>query len=154
MRFIIFSDLHGYPNNLRKALNIHSNADAVIFLGDGINTFKTETNHLNIPVYAVKGNCDIGSNEKDTDYITYKNNKILITHGHKYHVKYSLEDIILSAKQNDCNIILFGHTHTALSKYENGLHIINPGTVSSSPNPTYAILDITDKGIISNIVNI
>lgn len=46
----------------------------------------------------------------------------------------------------------FGHTHSALSMYEDGLYVLNPGSCGGYM-ASYGIIDITDKGeIITNTV--
>ena len=53
-------------------------------------------------------------------------------------------------------IALCGHTHIPDILYENGIYLVNPGSCSKprSSKPTYAVIDITDKGIMPVIVEI
>ncbi len=50
-------------------------------------------------------------------------------------------------------VLLFGHTHNAVTEYEDGLYIMNPGSLSGSTG-TYGTLDIVPAGIVTNIVHI
>lgn len=152
MRFLIFSDSHGQNTHIKKTLLLHPEADAIIFLGDGVESFKSSVKDVTKVIYTVKGNCDIGSNEREIDFICYNNHKIMICHGHKYNVKYGIDLLLSVAKSNECDVVLFGHTHIPFNKYIDGVYILNPGSICVSPTPTYAILDINDNGIITNTV--
>lgn len=59
-----------------------------------------------------------------------KNIKILFSHGHTFGVKYSLDRIYYKAKEIGAKIVLFGHTHCRYYSYEDGVHILNPGSAS------------------------
>ena len=154
MRFLVFSDSHGKTLHLKNAMHCHNEADAIIFLGDGIQSVKNILSSSDKPYYIVRGNCDIGSNEKDLFFIECNNHKIMFCHGHRYHVKYGLEQLISTAKINLCDIVLFGHTHIPLAKYIDNIYLLNPGTISQSPTPSYGILDITEKGVIVSTATI
>ena len=54
-----------------------------------------------------------------------------------------------AAKENNCNIALFGHTHEKYYSYEDGLHLFNPGSIGSGyGGASYGVINITDKGIL------
>ena len=48
---------------------------------------------------------------------------------------------------------LYGHTHTALEDYDDGLYLLNPGALNSW-EATYGTVDITPQGIVTNIVKL
>lgn len=159
MKIIVFSDSHGNSRNLNKVIEKHMDADMFIHLGDGEREFETlVTMYSNLKMYHVAGNCDYNSiypNELilNADF----NIKIFATHGHRYYVKYSLEAIKSTALENGCQIALFGHTHERFNSYEDGLYIMNPGSIScprDTNKPSYGIIDISKAGIMTNIVNI
>lgn len=75
-----------------------------------------------------------------------------ITHGHLYNAKVGLYTIMCAAREAKADILCFGHTHSALSMYEDGLYVLNPGSCGGYM-ASYGIIDITDKGeIITNTV--
>lgn len=159
MKIIVFSDSHGYTYNLKKAVEKHLDANLLIHLGDGQKDIETVmAEHPNIKYYHVAGNCDFGSvlpsaKTIDADY----NIKIFATHGHLYHVKYTLEYLKETARESGCNIVLYGHTHIKYNSYEDGLYILNPGSIScpkDSTKPSYAIIDISKAGIVTNIIEL
>ena len=67
-----------------------------------------------------------------------------------------LNGYLKTAKENNCDIALFGHTHIPKTVYEDGIHLVNPGSCSRAREggPTYAVIDITDKGIMPIIIEI
>ena len=56
-----------------------------------------------------------------------------------------------AARERKADILLFGHTHNALQEYDEGLYILNPGTLHGSEG-TFGIVDITPAGIVTNVL--
>ena len=79
--------------------------------------------------------------------------KILFTHGHMLGVDRSDERLLDFARASRAQVALYGHTHIARIRYENGVYLMNPGSVSKprEGGPSYGILDITPAGIVPNI---
>ncbi|MBT7122578.1 MAG: YfcE family phosphodiesterase, partial [Clostridia bacterium] len=95
-------------------------------------------------VYAVRGNCDMGSKQVEERIVTIDGVKILALHGRKQKVKYHLLALSLYAKEKEVDIALFGHTHIPTERYSDGVLLYNPGSLYDM-NPTYGIITI-DKG--------
>jgi hypothetical protein len=158
MKILVISDSHGYSGNILKVFEKVTDFDMLIHLGDGEKEFESiRSLRPNVPMYHVAGNCDYDSLHPNELVIPVDYNlKIFATHGHRYYVKYSLEAIKSSAIENHCNIALFGHTHERLEKYEDGLYIMNPGSIScprDDKKPSYGIVEISKSGILTNIVD-
>lgn len=156
MKILVISDSHGYSGNILKVLQKVTDLDMLIHLGDGEKEFENiKATYPNIKMYYVAGNCDYNSLSPNELIIPVDFNlKIFATHGHRYYVKYSLDAIKSSALENGCSIALFGHTHQRLEKYEDGLYILNPGSIScprDDNKPSYGIVEISKSGIITNI---
>lgn len=154
MRILVVSDTHGDTFTLKKAVLSQPSAEVIIHCGDG----EDQSNWLkeNFPekmVIAVKGNCDWCSNLPATEEITLEGKKIFITHGHLYNVKYTLTNLYFTAKEKNADIVCFGHTHNAISEYSDGLYILNPGSCHGY-DASYAYIDITPQGIITNIIKV
>ena len=154
MRAVVISDSHGDYTNVRRILLSQSKAEVVFFCGDGIDELETLKNSFPEKMFImVKGNCDWGTSCKTTEIFTMNGRKIMITHGHLYQVKFTYQNIINTARENGCEILLFGHTHTAYVDYMDGLYIMNPGSAHGSYG-AYGTLDITEKSIVANIVRL
>ena len=88
--------------------------------------------------------------------ITVLGKKIFYTHGHTLSVKYGIGNLLKTAKDNGCDIALYGHTHTANIVYEDGVYIVNPGSCSQprDSRASYAVIDIEKNGIMPIIVEV
>lgn len=155
MRIIAFSDSHGSIGGMLEVMEKQPSADWYVFLGDGQEEFEElKTLYPQKTFVGVRGNCDFFS-QLPSEYVIDANGvKILCTHGHNHYVKGGADYIKQSAKQIGATIILHGHTHNATVEYNNGIHLICPGSLShpAKQYPSFAWIDITDKGIASNIV--
>lgn len=157
MRIVVISDSHKRSHIIDKILLAQPEAKHVFFLGDVLEDI--EDYPLLYPqktFHTVSGNCDYFSNVPSVDTVTVAGKKILYTHGHNFYVKSGVGALSQTAKQNACDIVLYGHTHVPQILYEDGLYIVNPGSCSQSRNgpPSYAVIDITEKGIMPIIIDI
>ena len=91
---------------------------------------------------------DPAAEVQEYDKIFKENNAtlttILCTHGHRYGVKSSDGALVERALKVNARILLYGHTHEPVTRYEDGLYIMNPG---SARQGRYGMIDITPNGI-------
>lgn len=154
MRILVVSDTHGNDRNLRQAILCQPTADLVIHLGDG--EAETERARLSFPekmFLQVRGNCDWGSSLPVTGEYTAEGVKIFYTHGHAYGVKSGLYTAVCAARERRAQVLLYGHTHNAYTDYDDGLYIMNPGSLSGW-KASYGTLDITPQGIVTNVIQL
>lgn len=156
MKILVVSDTHRKFSYLIDVMQRHSNAEIVIFLGDGEEDM--EYARYAFPekaVMSVRGNCDFASSLPLSDTFTIEGYKLFFAHGHTYNVKSTQEHIIAAARGCGAHICLFGHTHCPVNTYNDGLYIMNPGSLGHPRNgmPTYGLIDISPAGISMNIVN-
>ncbi len=146
MRILVLSDSHGDVISLRMAIESEKTAEAVIFLGDGINDIEQLGSLLyNKKSIVVCGNCDSTFAPYPRKAIdVFGEKKIYCTHGYVEHVKMGVQLLKSNAISEGCDIAVFGHTHTPFTSYENGLYIMNPGSVRQN---SYGIIDIEPNGI-------
>ena len=63
-------------------------------------------------------------------------------------------NMIYTARDEKADILLFGHTHQAVTEYYDGLYLMNPGSCHGY-GASYGFIDITDKGdIVTQIVKL
>ena len=163
MRLIIFSDSHGANALMNKAisLNIDAGLDGMIFLGDGLSGAKQTANEFSLPLYAVAGNCDIGVNvaDKHTDeqLLTFDGVKVLICHGHRYHVKSGTEFAERYAQSHCADVLMYGHTHKRderyippSDEYPHAMYVFNPGSITLPDNGIYSfgLLEVKNGNIL------
>lgn len=154
MRVLVVSDSHGNEGNLRRAILAQPTAEIVIHLGDGEEEAARAKNSFPEKMFLqVRGNCDWGSNLPTEGLYEAAEVPIFYTHGHLYGVKSGLYNAVCAAREKKARVLLYGHTHRALTDYEDGLYILNPGSLGGW-KPSYGTLDLTPQGIVTNVVEL
>lgn len=160
MRIIVMSDSHGNYSSVESIVQRNTDADMFIHLGDGAKEIFTVTAkypELKPRFVQVKGNCDFSSILPDTQIIQAGTHRIFAAHGHTLNVKLSFGNIMAAASVNECDIILFGHTHCRYMHYEGGVYMMNPGSCScphDGNKPSFGCINITDSGVVMNIADV
>ncbi len=155
MRIVVISDSHRRADTVEKIIKAQTDANHIFFLGDltsDIEDLVYEYNDKNF--YIVSGNCDFNSSYSYSNIAKIGDVSIFYTHGHSFGVKGGTAHLSAAARERGCKIALYGHTHIPYISYDDGLYIVNPGSCSCSregPN-SYAVIDITEKGIIPIII--
>ncbi len=162
MKIIVLSDSHGAMIYIKKALSMHPDADAAIFLGDGGADFNALKRHFPLVSFlAVRGNNDVGlsllCDVPISDEITLEGKKIFFTHGHAYSVKRGEESVIAAARARGADILLYGHTHKKRLAYlpgennEKPLYVVNPGSIGGLGEGfehSYALISISGDNVL------
>ncbi len=145
MKLAVFSDSHGSPEKMLKAIKM-SKPDLIIHLGDSQgDTFKIKKQFPQIPLKAVRGNCDMNSNFPKSEILTLCGLKLFLTHGHLHLVKSGLSLLCAETKSLGAHAALYGHTHMADIRMEQGVYFINPGSCGYGPAPSYAEIYLDEK---------
>ena len=155
MRIVVFSDSHGDIFQAIEVVRRNEKEKTFIFLGDGADDLETlKEMYPHKEFIGVRGNCDFFCHLPDEHTMDVGGTKILCTHGHLHGVKYSSEKLAEAARKKGVTVALYGHTHKSSVTYDDGLYLVCPGSVSKPADryPTYATIDITEKGIFCNIV--
>ena len=147
-KILVFSDSHGSTFIMEKLLESPpAGLTAVFHLGDG--SEESESLMQKYPQYAyigIKGNCDFYDRDhRETVYTERGELKLMLTHGHLYGVKSSLDNVAITAAAEDVNIVLYGHTHRADDRIVKtaigNVRVVNPGSARMAE---YAIVTIDD----------
>ena len=159
MKCLVFSDSHGTVSLMKRALDIHRDAEVVFFLGDGLEDAEQlavgDTERMWI---AVRGNNDYFSTfcSKETlkvEKISIGGFTIVMTHGDIYNAKYTTGSLRGLARREGADILLFGHTHVPYEEYisdgEKPLYLFNPGSIYIEDG-SYGIIDIRDVPFFSH----
>ena len=145
MRVIVFSDSHGSTVCMREALLDHPEADMIIHLGDGERDLEKLAELTGgRRIVQVCGNCDLYSLLPANEIVDAAGVRIFCSHGHTELVKHGNQAFISKARSLGAHIALYGHTHQTVTAYDDGLHIMNPGSIRAGE---YGIIDITPSGI-------
>lgn len=157
MRILVISDAHGNDALLKKVIEREKECKTIFYLGDGATGAKIlSLDYKDKEFIILKGNNDIGEYPEEI-IKEIAGVKILATHGHRYFVKYSYDKLYFAALKNDVKLVLFGHTHKKESIYNNGVYLVNPGSLRSPYmyfDYTYAVIDIIDGKIMPIIKKI
>lgn len=128
-KWILVSDNHSETEILYDIYHQHEDADAFFHLGDS--EFKYHDTELSL-YQRVKGNMDFYPEFPETQIATSDGDRIFFTHGHLFGVNGSRLTLAQQASQNGARFAFYGHTHVARYEYINGVHVINPGSISQS----------------------
>jgi len=147
MKIFVISDIHGSNHYLNKALEAYEEekADYLLILGDELyhgprnplpedynpKEVSEKLNRYKEKIITVRGNCDSEVDQMLLEYpimsdysILFLNQKkIFATHGHIYS-----EEKLPHLSKGD--IFIYGHTHLPVAKKEDGIYILNPGSIT------------------------
>lgn len=132
MKLLIVSDTHGDVRALRRAVDIEKDANAVIFLGDGLRDAETlQDERPALRLYTVRGNCDLTLSATAGALTSFGGVLFFYTHGNLYSVKTGLTELAEAAAAREAEVALFGHTHYQTLEEHNGVILFNPGSLST-----------------------
>lgn len=152
MRILVLSDSHRNSALIHEAIKAQPTAEVVIHLGDSeVDMSAIAAQYPEKMFVCVLGNCDWGVDLPTFSVKELNGVKLFCTHGHRYGVKSGLETAKAAAREAGAQVLLYGHTHQAVTDYDNGLYILNPGALKGI-YPSYGTLDLTEQGIVSNII--
>ena len=151
IKIIVISDTHRDFDALYDIVNDNKHADMFIHLGDGEHEYDDVRNLFPEKAFLfVRGNNDWSDSPVYRTF-TYGGHKFYLTHGHSFD-RHSMHDFIAAtAKANECDVALFGHTHIPFYEIMNDVHVFNPGSASSPrgrSEPSYGVITISDSGIL------
>ena len=155
LKLVLFSDSHGNVANRADVVRLE-HPDRVLHMGDLARDAEELARQFpDIPVTYVPGNCDGRRPDlPDERRFTLEGCKILMTHGHTYHVKAGPGAAIRAARETGARLLCFGHTHEAFCEFQNGLWIVNPGAAGSLVQPTYAVAVLEEGGAVCYLSHI
>lgn len=157
MRILVISDLHRRKSNFERVMEKHPDIKKVIFLGDGVEDMEEMSAFFPDRDFTLlSGNCDFLSKYPSTVHLTVEGVKILATHGHTYNVKSTTIRLKEAAAAQGITLALYGHTHIQKSEYDDGIYLVCPGALGNSVDggPSYAIIDISPKGIMPSLMKL
>lgn len=149
IRVLLVSDTHGSLERFYRIKEKLGTIDAVFHMGDLGADAGDMGLALNAPVYAVRGNCDDPLEAKDMAFeriVTLGGLRFLLTHGHRSGGEYAL---CLRAEESHCASAFFGHTHRRFIGSQNGVLLVNPGSLSypRDGNAGCAVMEIENGDV-------
>ena len=152
--FVIISDTHRNTKPLDKIATVLAECDYIIHLGDMAGDARELMRAYPEKTYVLAGNNGFFGGESEL-VLDAEGRRIFACHGHRYGVKSGTERLVAAAKERLCDIALYGHTHEAEVREENGVLLINPGCMTAyAPHKSYCYLIVNGKKAVPTIVNL
>lgn len=148
----VFSDTHGYIENLRYFTGRLGQLDSVFHLGDCVEDAPLLAARLNSGFVSVRGNCDPWAPEPLEQVIPWDGHRILLLHGHTHMGRLALW---YKAKAENCSVVCSGHTHVASIEEYDGVLLVNPGSLSrprDGKGPSCAVLTVEPAGVSAELL--
>lgn len=144
---IVASDTHGRGDLLGELEKAYPRADLHLHCGD------LESYPRQYPRWTfVRGNNDYYADSgdmPDVRVISIGGHRIMMCHSHTFgYYRSRTKQMVETAKHNRCDILLYGHTHVSDVHEEDGVLMINPGSLRlprDGKSPSYARIVIDDN---------
>lgn len=158
MKILVMSDSHGRRDLVKKIIQKHEDTAMVLHLGDVLEDVSDMP-----PLFPdrkfvwVRGNCDVYRDDPLHTCVTVDGVTLFMAHGHSFAVHYGLTALTQEALRRGAQICLYGHTHVPCNRYQNGLYIMNPGSLSrprDSSRAGYGLIEICPEGIMTSLVTL
>ena len=155
MKFFVISDTHG---KIDKVLTIYeklTGLDGIIHLGDVAGDVRRLAQATGREIISVSGNNDGFFGRDDFHILDTEYGKILLTHGHRQHVKSGLQKLKYRTMELECRAVLFGHTHLPVFTESTGIYFVNPGSLTypaDGSGGSYAIVNTSKDEFSASIV--
>ena len=146
-KIAVISDTHGSIENIRMFLPRLKGVDALYHLGDHAEDAPDLARILNCGFVSVCGTCDPFSVSPEKYVVNWHGKRILLLHGHTV---FGRQHLFYAAKQENCDAVLFGHSHVASIETYEGVLMVNPGSLSrprGGKGPSVALLTLTDEAL-------
>lgn len=136
------SDTHKDTVTMEEVIQVHQDeVQAIIHCGDSeldASYFEGKS------IFIVGGNCDYDSSFPEEELITLDNEKILVVHGHRHQVKYTILPLSYRAQEVGATVVCFGHSHMLGAELQNDILFVNPGSLHKPrgrKEKSYAIVE-------------
>ena len=151
--FVVISDSHGRRGAVERVKSLFPENDYLVHLGDGSVDMRPVLSEFPEKTYILRGNCDFAYGQTEC-VIEAEGVRVLCCHGHRYGVKSGLAKLAARAKELDCDVALYGHTHRADVSEVDGVTCICPGSIGAYADPSYCYLVLHKGKITPTIVTV
>lgn len=150
-KILIMSDTHGNYEDIDQVIKRERPFDMFIHCGDVCGAENMlEARLSDTIVHMARGNCDYNPDLSDLKEFNIGKIKVVLLHGHRYHVDYNPASLVYLAKEKEADIVMFGHTHVPTLIREWGVTILNPGSLvrprQADRKGTYVVMTVSDSG--------
>jgi putative phosphoesterase len=103
--------------------------DAAIFLGDGAEDLSRVSGGSGMPWLIIRGNGDADLSLPPKASLVFAGHSFFMTHGHLYSLNDGFGLLTAEAGDQGAEAVLFGHTHLPFLGREDGVLLVNPGSL-------------------------
>lgn len=155
-KITVISDTHNNIEQIKSLHGIMLESDYVFHLGDYVNDIAFMRPELGEKLITVRGNGDLFNKAPDEKVVEIEGVKLFLTHGHKYRVKSTLQNLGQETLAYDCRAALYGHTHLSGIESYGGVQLINPGSFHAPKSGvnSYCYLIVWKGKVIPKIVEL
>lgn len=150
MRILVISDSHGRNDDVAGVIKQVGSIDMLIHCGDVERGDNYIRSLVDCPVHMVAGNNDYNLDLPPKDIFQIEDYKVMVVHGHTYHVYRDVRYLRQYAIDNHIDIVMFGHTHKPFIEIGEEVTILNPGSLSyprqADHKPTFLLMEIDEEG--------
>lgn len=150
MRILIVSDTHGRDTVLKKLLEKIKPIDLLVHCGDVEGSEDEIRNLAGCPVQMVAGNNDFFCELPKEEEFYIGKYRVLLTHGHYYYISMGTQMLKEDARARGFDIVMFGHTHRPCLEQDEGITLLNPGSLSYPRQegrcPSYIMMETDREG--------
>jgi putative phosphoesterase len=149
-KLLALSDIHGNMPAiiavLKWAADEFTGSDMAVFLGDGLRelSFAQRQAGLSCEWKKVRGNNDDTPTAPESEVVDFGGHRFYLCHGHRYALYNGFDKLVAGVRKTGADAALFGHIHAPFLENENGLLLINPGSIGrarSSAGETFAVIE-------------
>ena len=151
MKILIISDSHGRHDLMRRAIGQEAPIDMLIHAGDVEGDLESILgDKREYEIRAVAGNMDWSDSMEDELCFPVCGHRIYLAHGHRHGVHSGTKRLVERAKELGADIAIYGHIHMPDYATEDGVLVINPGSVAKPRQEgwrkSYAVMTIAEDG--------
>lgn len=144
-RLLVFSDTHGAIDGMIPALLAAAGIDRFLHLGDYAEDARLLEDITHRNILGVRGNNDFWDRTVPLQRVVQlPEGRILMVHGHLQGVYAGTSELVALARQENCAMVVYGHTHRFDMREEQGVFCLNPGSTSlprGDGRASYAIVE-------------
>lgn len=157
MRIGVISDTHGDLDLAFEAIRQMGDVDLILHAGDTYKDLEMLSEDTEVEMIGVRGN--IGPADRGPAELVLELNgyRIFLVHGHHYDVKHSLMRLFYRAQELEVDVVVYGHTHLAMTAVEGNILFVNPGSIGfprGKYKNSYSIIDLSGKNVKAEILEI
>lgn len=124
MYIVVVSDNHGLVKPLEKIKEIYHDAAAFIHCGD------SELDPRRMPGWvSVQGNNDYYYDYPEYLVLDVDGVRTFVIHGQQFSRLSIVAGVVKKARENQCVLACFGHTHVYQVEEKDGVLVVNPGSI-------------------------